>query len=173
MVSEKSDFVALEDAKRQVEIVARRIALLHLAYAKTLMEEFGEERGKKLILKAIKDYGIRIGEKIKRGEPDLSKYGVHERVEWVNVNGEKRVRIYGCALAKEWKESGENSLGRLYCFVDPAKSMTVDPAEKVAHAKAIPDGDEYCELAFRPTTKKEREDFAEKEADWEYIDKIA
>jgi len=90
MTSDKLDFVALEDAKRQVEIVARRIALLHLAYAKMLVEEFGEEKGRKLILKAIKDYGVRIGEKMRRGEPDLSTYGVHERIEWVSVNDEKR-----------------------------------------------------------------------------------
>jgi len=50
--------------------------------------------------------------------------------------------------------------------------MTVDPMEKVAHVKAIPDGDEYCELAFRPTTERERKDLADKEADWEYMDKI-
>jgi len=136
MTSEESDFVSLEDAKKQVAIVARRIALLHLAYAKTLVKEFGEEKGRKLILKAIKDYGIWIGEKIKRGEPDLSKYGVHERIEWVEVHGEKRIRVYGCALAKEWKELGENSLGRLYCLVDLAKSMDVDSMEKVAHTKS-------------------------------------
>ncbi|MCJ7469383.1 hypothetical protein MUO74_02650 [Candidatus Bathyarchaeota archaeon] len=76
---------------------------------------------------------------------------------------EKRVGVYGCALAKEWKELGENSLGCLYCLVDPTKSMAADPIEKVAHTKAIPDGDEYCELAFRPPTR--RKDFADKETD--------
>lgn len=172
MTVRKKDVVTLNDAKRQVEITARRIALLHLAYAKMLVEEFGEERGKKLILKAIKDYGIRIGEKMKRGKPDLPKYGVHERVEWVDINGERRARIYGCALAKEWKELEESSLGRLYCYVDPAKTMSVDPMEKWIHIKAIPDGDECCELAPRPTSEKERKDFANKEANWEYIDEI-
>lgn len=50
--------------------------------------------------------------------------------------------------------------------------MSVDPKEKVGHTKAVPDGDEYCELAFRPTTEKERIDFADKGANWEYIDEI-
>ncbi len=172
MTFEKASVVSLEEAEKQVEIVARRIALLHLAYARTLVEEFGEEGGRRLILKAIKDYGKRIGEKIKKGEPDLPKYGVHEKVEWVDLDGEKRARVYGCALSKEWDDWGENSLGRLYCHVDPAKSMSVDSMEKVGHVKAVPDGDEYCELAFRPTTEKERKDFADKEADWEYIDRI-
>lgn len=169
MTAKKKDVVTLEQATKQVEIAARRIALLHLAYAKMLVEEFGEEKGRKLILKAIRDYGVRIGEKMKRGIQDLPKYGVHEQIEWVEINGEKRARVYGCALAKEWKEWSENSLGRLYCYVDAAKAISVDPMEKVVHLKAIPDGDECCELAIRPTTEKERKDFADKEADWEYV----
>ena len=50
--------------------------------------------------------------------------------------------------------------------------MSVDPMEKIGHIKAIPDGDEYCELAFRTTTEKERKDFANKEANWEHIDRV-
>jgi len=171
MTIEKKDTVSLEDAKRQVDIVARRIALLHLSYAKTMVEEFGEERGRKLILKAIKDYGIRIGENMKRGGPDWPDYGGNERIEWVDAGGEKRMRVYGCVLADEWKAWEESSLGRLYCYVDPAKSITVDPTQRAVHVKAVPDGDKYCELAFRSTTEKEREDFADKEADWEHLDK--
>ena len=173
MTAEKEDMVPLEEAKKQVEIAGRRIALLHLAYARMLVEEFGEERGRKLILKAIKDYGIRVEEKAKRGVQDLPKYGLHdEQSGWVEVEGEKRARAYSCVLAKEWKEWGENSLGRLYCYIDPARTMAGDPMKKLVHLKAVPDGDDYCELVFRPTTEKERRDFADKDADWEYIDKI-
>jgi len=172
MTVDEDNTVTLEEAKKQVEIACRRLALLHLSYAKTLIEEFGEEIGRNLILKAIKDYGIRAGEKAKRGEQDLPKYGLHERIESVDVKGEKRIRAYGCVLAKEWRECGEDSLGRLYCYIDPAKTMSVDPTKKLVHTKAIPDGDDYCELVFRPTTEKERKDFADKEVDWEYVDKI-
>lgn len=171
MTTKLAEIVTLEEAKKQVEIAGRRIALLHLVYAKMLVEEFGEERGRKLILKAIKDYGIRIGEKVKRGEQDLPKYGLHERAEWVEVKGEKRAKAYGCVLAKEWSEWREDSLGRLYCYVDPAKTMSINPSEKLVHVKAIPDGDDYCELVVRPTTERERKDFTDKDADWEYIDK--
>lgn len=143
--------------------------LQRLAYAKTLVEEFGEERGRKLILKAIKDYSSRCGEKAKSGGQDLPKYGLHERIGWVDVDGEKRVRAHGCVLSKEWRE---DSLGRLHCYVDPAKTMAVDPTKKLVHTKAVPEGDDYCELVFRPTTEKERRDFADKNADWEYMNKI-
>ncbi len=171
MATEKENVVTLKEAEKQVEIAGRRIALLHLAYARTLVKEFGEERGRRLILKAIKDYGIRIGEKMKRGEQDLPKYGLHEQIGWVEVEGEKRARVYGCVLAKEWREWEEDSLGRLYCYVDLAKTMTIDPSQKLVHVKAVPDGDDYCELVVRPTTGKERKDFADRNADWEYIDK--
>ena len=118
MAFNNKEVVSIEEAMKQVEIVARRIALLHIAYANVLVEEFGQEKGRKIILKAIKNYGISIGEKIKKGEPDLPKYGVHERIEWVDLDEEKRVRVYGCVLAKEWEEQGKNKLGRLYCYVD-------------------------------------------------------
>ncbi len=54
--------VNLEDAREQVQRACRRLALLHLSFARTLVNELGEARGKKLVLKAIKDYGTRIGE---------------------------------------------------------------------------------------------------------------
>lgn len=170
MNSKKEEMVTLKEAKEQVEILGRRLALLHLAYARTLVEEFGERKGKKLVLKAIKDYGIRIGQITKKGGQDLPKYGLHEGLEWIEVKGEKRIRAQGCVLAKEWKAWGEDALGRLYCWVDPAKTMSVDPSKKLVHIKALPDGDDCCELTFRPTTEKERRDFADKDANWEYID---
>jgi len=71
-----------------------------------------------------------------------------------------------------WRELGEDKLGRFYCYIDPAKYMAFNPDYKLAHAKAIPDGDEYCELEVVPTTEKERKDFAAKDKDWFYIDKV-
>jgi hypothetical protein len=172
MVEDDEQSITFEEARKQVEIAARRMAILHLSYAKAILKELGEEKGRQLVLNAIKDYGARIAAKMRRGEPDLPDFGVHERVEWVEVQGERRVRVYGCSLAKEWNEWGENALGRLYCYVDPAKSMSFNLREKVGHVKAVPDGDPYCELAFRATTKQERKDFTDEEANWEYIDKM-
>jgi len=182
-----TDAVPLREAKWDVELVGRRLALLHLAYAKTLVKEFGEERGKELITKAIKNYGTNIGKKVREQvinqgfEPipenygvgqsrDLPNYGLHERVEEVEAEGKTQLRAYGCVLAKVWKEYGENELGRLYCSVDPAKYMAYNPDFKLAHSKAIPDGDDYCEFCVHRTTAKERKDFASATADWLYID---
>ncbi len=60
----RKETVALEEAKEQVRRVCVRLGLLHLSFAKTLVEELGEKKGKELVLKVIKDYGIGIGEEV-------------------------------------------------------------------------------------------------------------
>jgi hypothetical protein len=180
------DLIPLEQAKSEVALVCRRLGLLHMAFAQVLVDEFGDERGKQLVLKAIKEYGKKIGEKkreiaIRQGlEPnlenltkfgDLPRIGMHDHTDDVEVEGERRYRAHGCVMAKVWREYGKDDLGRIYCYVDPASTMAYTPEFKLVHTKAVPDGDEFCELALRPTTEKEREDFFAEENDWAYIDK--
>ena len=137
----KEESISIEEVKREVEMTARRIGLLHLSFARTLVKELGEGKGRPLILKAIKDYGKKIGGKARKSiidqrlDPlpenygvgrsrDLPKFGMHERTEMVEVEGEQRIRTYGCVMAKVWKEYGEEKLGRLYCYVDSFKNFT-------------------------------------------------
>jgi hypothetical protein len=47
--------------------------------------------------------------------------------------------------------------------------MAYNPALKVTHLTAEPDGDDYCEMVLRETTAQEREDFA-RDRDWSYAD---
>ena len=182
-MAKQEETVTLEEAKEQVRRVSVRLGLLHLSFSRTLINELGEKKGKELILKAIKDYGKRVGEEVKAKvteqgldnspanyKEDLPLYGMHDGMEVTEVDGEKRIRAYGCAMAKLWHELGEDELGRFYCYVDPAKYMAFNPHFKLAHSKAMPDGDEYCELVVRPTTEQERKDFADKDKDWSYID---
>lgn len=179
----RKETVALEEAKERVRKVCVRLGLLHLSFAKILVKELGKSKGKELVLKAIKDYATRIGEQVKANvaaqglendpanyKEDLPLYGMHDGTELVEVGGEKRMRAYGCVMGKVWNELGEGKLGRLYCYVDPAKYMAFNPNFKLIHVKALPDGNEYCEFAIRPTTEKERKDFADKAKDWSYID---
>jgi hypothetical protein len=182
----KEKMISLEKAQRQMEMVCKRLALLHLAFAKTLVKEFGEEQGEKLTLKAIKRYGQLIGEEAKKKvigkglEPvpenykkgeELSEIGMHSGRETLLVDGQPRSRAYGCVMGKVWNELGKGKLGRLYCYVDPAKYMAFNPKYKLSHIKALPDGDKYCELAVKETTEQERIDFADIDADWQYIDR--
>ena len=175
------DAISLEDARMQVALASRRLGLLHLAFAEVLVETLGEEEGRRTIVRAIEEYSKKIGQaKLERAlsaglEPsaetffemaDLPSIGMHEGVEEVEVDGEMRYRAYGCVMGRVWRECGGDSLGRIYCYVDPASSMEFDQRCKFVHTKAIPDGDEYCELVMRPTTEKDREDFASPDTDW-------
>jgi len=54
-VTKKEETVGLEEAKEQVRRVSTRLGLLHLSFAKTLIEEMGEKKGRQLVLKGIKD----------------------------------------------------------------------------------------------------------------------
>jgi hypothetical protein len=182
---ERADVISLDEAKKQVALASRRLGLLHLAFAEVLVDELGEGAGKKCVARAIKEYSRKIGsakrDKAKSMglEPsadtffevsDLPSIGMHEGIEEVEVDGEKRIRAYGCVMGRVWKDLGAGELGRIYCYVDPASSMEFDPRCKYVHTKAIPDGDEYCELVMRPTTEQDREGFASPDTDWESVE---
>jgi predicted hydrocarbon binding protein len=177
--------IFIEEAKMEVASVCRRLGLLHLAFAEVLVDELGKGTGERLITKAIENYGKKIGEKkretaISRGLEltpenfrkvrDLPKFGMHEGIEEIVVEGERRIRAYGCVMAKVWHEYDKDNLGRFYCYVDPVNAMAFNPQFKMIHTKALPDGDEFCEFAIIPTTEKEREDFRTENIDWAEAD---
>lgn len=163
--------IPIEEAKKYIESVSRRIALLHLAYAKTIVDELGEEVGLELIAKATRLYGKYIGEEVKERvsrkgfEPtienwsygeDIPSFGMHEKIDFTLEEGELRIRTYGCVLAKVWREYGEDRLGRMYCYVDPVKYIAYNPDFKLIHLKTIPDGDGYCEFKISRTSEKDK-----------------
>lgn len=188
MAEKKEEMISMDEAKRAVEITCQRLALLHITFARAIVSELGEKEGKKLILKAIKNYSKMIGEKVKSDvkemglenvpanygtgkSRDLPAFGMHTGRERVTINGETRTRVFGCIMGKLWNETDEGELGRLYCYVDSAKYMAFNPNFKLMHTKVLPCGDDYCEITVRTTTGQERKDFADEEADWAYIDK--
>jgi hypothetical protein len=160
-MAEKEGFVSIAEATHEVGLAMTRLALLHLSFSKTLVEEFGEKKGKELVIRSILEYGKRVGERTKRGLPDLPKYGIGE---W------KDQRMYGCVLARIFHEYGEEDIGCLYCYVDPAKTMAADPYHKFIHRDCAACGDDYCTFKTTPTTKKERADFKSMGATWRNVD---
>ena len=177
--------IPLEEARRQVALVCRRLGLLHLAFARVLVDRLGAEEGRRTLARAIEEYGRLIGEGKKKWAAergmdleaesffelsDLPSFGMHDRTEIVEVEGERRIRAYGCVMGQVWNEYGEGELGHFYCLVDPASSMTFNPARKLVHLKRLPDGDRYCELVMRPTTEEDRADFQAEDTDWEAIE---
>jgi hypothetical protein len=179
------DMVPIEEAKEQVARVCRRLGLLHLAFAEVLVSRLGPEEGERMVARAIKEYGRLIGEKKKeralergmelgpesfRALSDLPSFGMHDHIEEVEVEGEKRIRAHGCVMGEVWNELGRSDLGRYYCLVDPASSMAFDPEHKLVHIKALPGGDPYCELAMRPSTEEDRAELASDDTDWSIIE---
>jgi len=181
----KEEMITLAQAEEEVATVCRRLGLLHLAFAQVLVDELGDTEGKRLVIKSIESYSRMIGEKKKQVlkeqglEPnmenlalvrDIPTIGMHDCVEHVEIDGERRSRAHGCVMAKVWREYGMDDLGRLYCYVDPASVMAYNPELKLIHTHAEPDGDEYCELVIRPTSEQERKDFLLHESDWAQVD---
>ena len=157
-----------EQAFREVLAMIRRTALIHYCYAKTLVEEFGEEKGRELILKAIRSYGEEVGKGVRETarakglEPlpenyqeDLPSLGWE--IERVVVDGEPRARVHVCHLANVWKELGAPELGRLYCCVDQAKYEAYNPDLVCVHERNLLDGDPFCELVVRSKGPENRE----------------
>jgi hypothetical protein len=160
MVQDK-EMISKEEASRQVESMITRLAWLHYAFARTLMKELGEKKGKDLSKKAVALYGELVGKKAKektlaQGLPltqenfsnDLPSLGWGDS-ERLDVEGEKRARVYTCHLAKVWKELGEPEIGRLYCFVDQAKYEAFNSDLVCVHTQNVLSGDPFCELAVR------------------------
>jgi hypothetical protein len=161
-MSEKENCVSLEEAAGEVELAMTRLALLHLAFSETLVRELGEQKGKQLIIESILEYGKRVGERIKRGLPDLPRYGIYRRY----TDG----KIYDCVLARTFREYGEEDLGCLYCYVDAAKTMAVNPDRKLTHKDCAACGDDYCTFEEASTTAKERADFENMAVGWRAVD---
>ena len=187
-MSSEKEMIPLEDAIHETEMASRRIGLLHLAFAKTLVAELGDTAGREMVLKAIEYYGKLIGEKTKSevenqgleavpqnfgagSARDLPRFGMHEGRVVKDRDGKRTIATKGCALAKVWREYGEEELGGLYCYVDPAKYMYYNPKYKLIHKSAMPfNGSDICEFAVEETTADERASFTEGNADWTKID---
>ena len=164
--TEAQDDVALQEAREALLAMARRVALLHMSYARALVDALGEERGKALIEKAIWAYGTHIGERTRARVVALGHAPTPEAfalgsdlsplafpTERVIVDGEPRSRATQCVLAEVWREYDEEELGSLYCLVDPAKMQAYNPAWTMVHTRKIPEGDPCCDIAVRPVTK--------------------
>jgi hypothetical protein len=185
-MNDEPETISVDEARRQVALVCRRLALLHLAFADAIVEALGDEQGKRLVERAIKRYGTLIGEAkreaaIRRGletdregfdsVSDLPRLGMHDAIERVDVEGEQRVRAHGCVMGKIWQEQGKAHLGRLYCYVDPASSMAFNEGLKLVHTKSVPDGDPFCELVMRQATAEDRQALAAVDTDWQFIER--
>lgn len=161
-MSEQEEMITVSEAEAAVNALSRRLGMLHLAYAKTLVAELGRERAIELIKKSIWAYGTQVGsetrqrveakgleptpENFKQGS-DLSPIGF--KPVKVQVGEEFAARQFHCHIADVWEEAGELELGGLYCLVDPSKMQAYNPDYTMVHLQKIPDGAECCDNVIR------------------------
>jgi hypothetical protein len=158
--------ITRQECTAQVKLMARRAALLHYFFSKTLVEALGEEEGMRLVQQTTLAYGEYCGRAILEGVkalglpntqqnfdkiPDLPHYGWDMDVHTL-PGGEQRPIVRSCPLAEVFMQFGEEGmrLGRLYCYVDQGKQLAYNPAFDFIHTKNVLDGDPYCEFLIQP-----------------------
>jgi hypothetical protein len=163
--------ITIKECTEQVQLMARRTALLHYYFSEAIIEELGEERGQELIKKAIWAYGKHCGSAVREGVealglpltdenydrvPDLPIYGWETDMVETPAGDERQVALY-CPIAAALKALGPRGmqLGRLYCYVDQAKYEAYNPSMDFIHTKNLLDGDNCCEFLVQP---KDNED---------------
>ena len=154
--------IPLHEAENEVKVVTQRLALLHLAFARTIVDELGSAEGKQLVLKAIKKYGVMVAERTKQGHQSLPKFGFLER---------RADKPPLCELGKIMLEMEEPHIGSLYCLIDAAKAMAADPDEKMVHTRCMILGHDQCTFQTVPTDQKDKTRFAE-DGDWSVVDPL-
>lgn len=156
-----------EECEKAVEGALARLALLHISFSKTLINEFGEEKGKDLTAKAIIDYGKRITERVQKGLPDLPMLGLYDEA---GQNEKEQHFVRGCTLAKVFKEQDALDVGYLYCYVDAAKYMAMDTDTKLIHLTCEACGDNDCTFDMLPTTEEDRKSYSKRTGEWRKVD---
>ena len=178
--------VSFQEAFQQVRNAMSRLALMHLAYSQTLVNQMGEKQAEEIILKSIMEYGRLIEEYTKKTNQDIPFYGIHGKYLYkgeefkdtrdIFSKGEDTdfslLEIYDCSLAEVFMFFEEEYLGKLYCYIDAARSMANDIAFKAIHTKCVLCGDEYCQINVEKTTKDEQISFKESEKEWKNVDPL-
>jgi hypothetical protein len=153
-------WVAEAEAKRQIQLALRRLAMYHAAMVEVLTKELGREKGLRLAEAVADEYGFMVGrtalERTQAAglEPSLANYAEDLPLmgfERELVSATPQVgRVYRCPLAKVWRELGRAEEGRVYCRVDQAKYQAYNPRLVCTHeVHCLRDKAEYCELMVK------------------------
>jgi hypothetical protein len=134
---------------QQVRQMGILMGQLYLHFAKTLISELGAEEGKRLILKAVTNYGAERGRTTRQVvedaglKPTLENYYRFSDLPQFGWDANEEGTTY-CCYAEPWLKRGEEELGRLYCEVDIAKIKAYNPNIRIRRMKSLLDGDSHC-----------------------------
>ncbi len=137
-----------KDAEEQVRAMARLFGLMFYHFANLLVERFGEAEGRRLVMEAVKRFGLERGERMKKKAVETGLKPV--LVNLSNVNDLPRVGWGGsgreayCPFAEVWIEKRAEELCKPYCAVDIWKMEGYNPRIKVKRLRWVLDGDRDC-----------------------------
>ena len=185
MQMKNKETVPFRDAQEQVKKTAVRLALIHLGFSRVMVDELGEDKAKELIVKSMVEYGKLVDKH--QQKDNLPFFGLHEKQtykghEYTDVRDIPvtesepfdygNLRVYGCEIGKTFIDLKEEELGRLYCYVDAAKSMAEDASRKLIHTDCILCGGDHCAFKLEPTSEKEQAEFENNSSGWKAVDPL-
>ncbi len=135
-MSTEEPTLTISQCTEEVRLMARRAALLYHAFASALVEELGDEQGKRLIEKAIRAYGHACGQAIK---DDLLAQGLPLTPE--NFNRIRDLPAFGWEKAAPEDLPAPSSEGVLNSPSQGILSLSKD-VESQGHSVVT-----YCPLA--------------------------
>ena len=154
-MSDQPDNRILEsECAQQVRQMGILMGQFYLHFAKTLINELGADKGKRLILKAVSSYGAERGRATRKAvedaglPPTLENYYRFSDLPHLGWDANEEGTIY-CCYAEPWLQRGEEELGQLYCEVDIAKIKAYNPKITIQRTKSLLDGDSYCHYIIK------------------------
>jgi len=148
-----TESISIGECSKQVRRMGNLFGLLYYHFAKTLVNELGEEKGKELILKAVHSYGAERGqvirEKVLAAGLDLTIENFFN-FHWLPPLGweSDAEGVTYCCYAEPWIERNEQDLGKLYCEIDFAKAKAYNSKIRVKRVSTILDGEACCAYSF-------------------------
>ena len=150
--------ISVAECTKQVRQMGRMFGLLFHHFAKTIVEELGDVKGKKIIHEAVYRYGFERGQKIrqivKKKGLALTLENLAEHSDLPNFGWESDEEgTIDCCYAQVWQEKGSERLGILYCDVDFAVLEGYNPTIKLKRLKNVLQGDTRCK--YKVTEKRD------------------
>ena len=155
---DREETVSAAQAKRDVVIMAERLALLYHAFVQAMAAELGEEKALAITDQAIAAYGQACGSRTralveKAGAPndlahlhlgaDLPSQGWEAAAEEAD-DRHLLIRTTYCPFAAASLELGHPAWARHYCQVDQAKYAAYNEDLACVHEENILDGAAAC-----------------------------
>lgn len=139
-----------------VERMAKLMAELYYFMAKEMIEELGEEKGKKAVRASIKKFGEArlesMHEEAREKELDINLETYLKVRDMPGISWERDLNnpddITYCPMHDMWKELGAEDIGAIYCEIDDVLYEGFNAEFERPLCKTC--GDDYCRFIVKP-----------------------